>query len=104
MTNTFPLAVMRYFAARTPEAIADCFTEDGVAMDESRTHRGREQIRHWRAEADRISYRLDILSGETQGDKCTVQCRIVGDFKGSPVRLEFRFHIAGDLISKLEIS
>lgn len=104
MKNSFPLAVVRYFAARTPEAIADCFTEDGVAMDERRTHQGREQIRNWRAEADRISYRLDILSGETEDDRATAQCRIAGDFKGSPARLEFRFDLSGDLISKLEIS
>ncbi|MGX6648667.1 nuclear transport factor 2 family protein [Maricaulaceae bacterium MS644] len=103
MTNTVPFAVARYFAARSPEAIADCFTEDGIAVDEGRTHRGRAQIRNWRAEADRISYRLDILSVESENGRTTVHCRITGDFKGSTARLEFRFDLSGDLVAKLEI-
>lgn len=104
MTDTFPLAVVRYFAARTPEEVAECFTEDGVAKDEGRTHRGRSEIRSWRAEVDKISYRQDILYAESRGSQVTVACRIAGDFKGSPVPLDLRFDLSGDLIDRLEIS
>ena len=104
MTSMVPLAVVRYFAARTPDAIADCFTEDGVAYDEGRTHQGRAAIRRWRAAADKIDYRLHLLSADTQGDHVAVTCRIEGDFKGSPAHLDFRFELAGDAITTLEIS
>lgn len=104
MTDTLPLAVVRYLAARTPEEIADCFIEDGVAVDERRTRRGRAEIRKWREEVTKISYRQDILSAEHTGDGATVTCRLTGDFKGSPVMLDYRFELDGGLISRVEIS
>ena len=85
MTDTLPLPVVRYLAARTPAEIADCFAEDGIATDERRTHRGRAEIRAWREEASRITYRQDILTANHDGDTALVTCRLTGDFKGSPV-------------------
>ena len=104
MTDTLPLAVVRYLAAKTPAEIADCFTEDGIAMDERRTHRGRAEIRKWREEVGKIRYRQDILSAEHNGNQTVVTCRLTGDFKGSPVELDYRFDLSDDLIAKVEIS
>lgn len=104
MTDTLPLPVVRYLAARTPAEVADCFAEDGIATDERRTHHGRAEIRAWREEVGKISYRQDILTGTHDGDTATVTCRLTGDFKGSPVELDYRFELAGDLIARVEIS
>ncbi|MBR9762398.1 MAG: nuclear transport factor 2 family protein [Rhodobacteraceae bacterium] len=104
MTQTLPLAVVRYLAATTPEQVADCFTEDGLALDERRSHQGRDAILRWREEVAKIRYRQDILSGDHSGDRAQVRCRLTGDFKGSPVELDYRFDLAGDRIARLEIS
>ena len=104
MTDTLPLPVIRYVAARSPGEIADCFTEDGIATDERQTHRGRAEIRKWREGVAKIDYRQDILSCGHDGDTATMECRLTGDFKGSPVDLTYRFELANGLISKVEIA
>lgn len=104
MSDTLPIAVVRYLAAKTPIEIADCFTENGIAVDEKQSRRGRAEIVKWREEVAKINYRQDILSAHHHGDQATVTCRISGDFKGSPVQLDYRFHLRGDLISQLEIA
>lgn len=104
MTDTLPPAVMRYLAAKTPTEIAECFTENGTALDERQIHRGRDQIRRWREEVGKISYRQDVLSARHEGSHAVVTCRLTGDFKGSPVELDYRFELSGDLIARLEIS
>ena len=104
MTDTLPLPVVRYLAAKTPAEIADCFTENGVAVDEQQTRRGRSEIIKWREDVAKIDYRQDILSAKHEGDHARVTCRISGDFKGSPVQLDYRFDLDGDLIARLEIA
>ncbi len=104
MTDTLPLEVVRYLAARTPVEIADCFSEDAIVTDERQTHQGRVEIRRWRDEVGKISYRQDILSAHHEGDRATVTCRLTGDFKGSPVELDYRFDLSAGLIARLEIS
>ena len=103
MTDTVPLPVVRYLAATTPEEISDCFAQDGVAMDERQTHTGREAILAWRRQVAAVPYRQEILSAQHEGDRATVTCRISGSFPGSPVKLDYRFELAGDLIARLEI-
>ncbi|MFC2954075.1 nuclear transport factor 2 family protein [Marinicaulis aureus] len=104
MTDTLPLPVVRYLAAKTPTEIAECFIEKGVAVDEQQTRRGRAEIVKWREDVAKINYRQDILSATHHGNQATVTCRITGDFKGSPAQLDYRFDLAGDLISRLEIA
>ena len=103
MTDTLPLAVVRYLAAKAPTEIADCFTEDGMAVDERQIHRGRAEIRKWREETGKIGYRQEILSAEHDGNRAIVTCRLTGAFKGSPLELDYRFDLSGGLIAKLEI-
>lgn len=104
MTDTLPLPVIRYLAARSPEQIAECFTEDGIATDERQTHHGRAEIRKWREGVAGIDYRQDILSCGHEGDSATVNCRLTGDFPGSPVDLTYRFGLSDGLIAKVEIA
>lgn len=104
MTETLPAPIAAYYAAKTPDDIARCFTEDGVAVDERTTRRGRDEIRQWREEVAKISYSQEILSVRRDGNRVTVQTRISGSFKGSPVELENVFDLEGDLIARLEVS
>lgn len=104
MTDELPTPVAGYFAATSPAQIADCFTVDGIVTDERRTHRGRAEIRKWREEVGKISYRQEILSSQQNKQQVKVTCRLTGDFKGSPVELDYVFQFSGDWISKLEIA
>lgn len=104
MTDTLPAPIAAYYAAETPDAIAQCFTENGIALDERRTHRGRDEIRQWREEVATISFTHEILSVRHEGDRVTVSTRVSGAFKGSPVELDNVFDLEGDKIARLEIS
>lgn len=104
MTPTLPAPIAAYFAAETPEDVAQCFTEDGFAFDERRTHRGRDAIRRWREEVAKIDYSQEIVSVCGEGDTVTVTCRLTGNFKGSPVELDNEFELEGDRIARLKIS
>jgi len=104
MADTFPIPVEAYFAASTPEQIADCFTEDGVAVDEHHTHKGRDAILRWREDVSKISFRQDIQTFSRDGARVLVSCRVSGDFKGSPVDLDYVFVLEGDRIARLEIT
>lgn len=104
MTHRLPAPLARYFDAASPAAIVACFTDDAVVTDERRTHHGRAAILKWREEVARISFRQDILRAEaTEGGWC-VTCRVSGDFKGSPVELDYDFALQGDRISRLAIA
>lgn len=104
MTDTLPAPIAAYYAAETPDGIAQCFTQDGIAVDERATHRGRDEIRQWREEVGKISFSHEILSVRRDGDRVTVATRVSGAFKGSPVELENVFDLEGDLIARLEIT
>lgn len=104
MTDLLPVPVAAYFAAKTPQQIADCFAEDGIAFDERRTHKGREAILHWREEVGKVSFRQEVLSSHADGDTVRVRCRVTGDFKGSPAELVNVFRLKGGKIASLEIS
>ena len=104
MTDMLPLAIVRYFAARTPEEVADSLAGDAVVTDERQTRTGRAEILEWREEVAQVRYRQDILSASGAGDSYTVTCRLTGGFPGSPVELDNRFQLAGGRIAGLEIS
>ncbi|TLP45941.1 MULTISPECIES: nuclear transport factor 2 family protein [Cohaesibacter] len=104
MTNTVPIAVLRYFAARSPQAVVNCFSDDGTAMDEGNMYHGKAEILQWREAASKIQFEEEILSSRQDGSQTIVSCRLTGDFKGSPVNLDFCFELDGDQVSRLEIA
>jgi hypothetical protein len=89
--------VQRYFDLAPQsdvEAYFDQFTPDAVVQDDGHTYRGVEEIRAWRTEVPRVSYRVHgIGTGEDGSD---AQVDIAGDFPGSPVRLGFHFEFTPD--------
>ena len=102
-----PSPVAAYFAADTTgaEAVAQCFTDGAVVIDERQEYRGRAAIARWKAEASaKFRYTVDRLGVHVSGDQTTVTGRVTGDFPGSPVDLQYRFTLEGDKIARLEIA
>lgn len=102
-----PVSVASYFAHETTdaEAVARCFTEDGVVVDERHEHRGRAAIEAWNAQAHaKYAFTSEVLAAEGGGERSTVRVKVSGKFPGSPIELRFRFTLAGSLIARLEIS
>ena len=102
-----PAPVAAYFAADTTgaEAVAQCFADDAVVIDERREHRGRTAIARWKTETSaKFRYTVERLGVHVSADQTTVTGRVTGDFPGSPVELQYRFTLEGDKIARLEIA
>jgi hypothetical protein len=102
-----PSAIAAYFAADTADAqaVADCFADDAVVIDEHREHRGLVAIRRWRLEAGvKYHYSSMPIAVSNFGIETMVTARVSGDFPGSPVELRYRFALDGDRIVSLEIT
>ena len=102
-----PSPVAAYFAADTtgPEAVAQCFADGAVVIDERQEYRGRTAIARWKAAASaKFRYSVERLGVHVSGDQTTVTGRVTGDFPGSPVELQYRFTLEGDKIARLEIA
>ena len=101
-----PAPIAAYFAADAAgaEAVARCFTDGAIVIDERQEHRGQAAIAAWKADASaKFRYSVEPLGVEAAGDETTVTGRVTGDFPGSPVDLHYRFVLEGDRISRLEI-
>ena len=102
-----PAPVAAYFAAdmTDAEAVAQCFTDSAVVIDERQEYRGRMAIARWKAEASaKFRYTVERLGAHVSGNQTTVTGRVAGDFTGSPVDLQYRFTLDGDKIARLEIA
>ena len=87
------------------EAVAQCFTDGAVVIDERQEYRGRTAIARWKAEASaKFRYSVERLGVHVSGDQTTVTGRVTGDFPGSPVELQYHFTLEGDRIARLEIA
>ncbi|MBX3234277.1 MAG: nuclear transport factor 2 family protein [Labilithrix sp.] len=100
--------IASYFAheATDPQAVARCFTEDAVVVDERQEHRGRAAIAAWNAAAvAKFGITTQVLAIEDEdGAHTTVRAKVSGTFPGSPIELLFRFTLQGALIARLEIA
>lgn len=106
MTLNLPQAIADYFAGDTvdAQAVARCFAEDAVVIDEKQTHRGRAAIAAWKADTyARYRYTSTPIAMDDQGEAVVVTAHLVGDFPGSPVDLRYRFTVSGASIARLEI-
>ncbi|HDV6319178.1 TPA: nuclear transport factor 2 family protein [Burkholderia multivorans] len=105
--SNLPRAIVSFFShlATHPQAVARCFTEDAVVLDEGREHYGSAAIAAWNADViAKYACTTEPVSSQTIGAQTTVTANVSGNFPGSPIRLRFRFTVAGDLIIRLEIS
>ncbi|MDQ0467802.1 nuclear transport factor 2 family protein [Labrys wisconsinensis] len=106
MTITLPKPIATYFAAdrADSDAIARCFSEDAVVVDERHTHAGRDAIRRWKTEAaTKYDYVSEPVAVAREGDRTIVTSRVTGNFPGSPIELRYAFVLDGDAIARLEI-
>lgn len=102
-----PDVVREYFEAdktSNPDAIAQCFAEDAVVIDEGNTYTGREAIRQWMANAStQYTYTVKPITIAPEHGRIVVTGHLVGNFPGSPVDLRYIFAFADDKIAGLEI-
>lgn len=102
-----PYPISAFFRAdsRHDDAVLGCFVPDGIVRDEGRTHEGRAAIAAWRVDAARrYTFTATPFRQEREGQSHIVTARVAGDFPGSPVDLQYRFHLERGLIASLEIS
>jgi hypothetical protein len=101
-----PEPIEAYFEADRSggQAVASCFTSDGVVTDEGRTHAGLAAIEAWKtAAAAQYSYAAEPFALEKKDRKHIVTSRVTGNFPGSPVDLRFIFTLERGKIASLEI-
>ena len=107
MNNTLPEPVAAYITAANahdPEAVAACFSEDGVVEDEKREYVGRAAIRDWIAAADRMyAPQIEPQQVTQDGVAVVLHGKVSGTFPGSPVVLRFFFTLAEARIAGLRI-
>ena len=109
MSPTVPDVINGYFEAdqrRDIDAIVALFTADGVVVDEGQTWRGVAAIRGWReGPASLYQYTTEVQAVERTGEGTyRVVGRLAGNFPGGTADLIWRFTLAGDRISRLEIA
>src|ERR1043166_5341543 len=79
MKVPLPKPIAKYFAADQVDAnaVAECFTEDAVVVDENHTYTGRDAIRRWKESATRrYKYTSRPIASEEQGGKTVVTSRL----------------------------
>jgi hypothetical protein len=106
MSVDLPKPIATYFAADKAdgEAVARCFTLDGVVKDEGHTYHGQAEIKQWKAVTSaRFAYTSEPFASQQQGAITVVTSRLTGSFPGSPVDLRYFFRLEGDKIASLEI-
>lgn len=107
MLPKLPPPVVDYLTAvkaKDGEMFALCFTDDALVHDEGRDHRGLDAITAWMKETQtKYKYVIEPLDASVSGSTVKLRARLTGDFPGSPVDLDFRFMLAKDKITSLEI-
>ncbi|NCE87883.1 nuclear transport factor 2 family protein [Pseudomonas sp. Q1] len=104
---TLPDPIAAYFAADSqgPDAVARCFTLQGVVRDKGQTHTGRDAIAAWKAEASTLyTCTTEPFLIEQRGDVIAVHSHVAGNFSGSPIDLKFLFRLEQGLIASLEVT
>ena len=101
-----PEPIAAYFEAdrRDAYAVANCFTKDGVVIDEGSTYEGLDAIEAWKTAAtNEFNYTVAPLRIQQQENSWIVTGRVTGNFSGSPVDLQYVFTLGRGKIALLEI-
>lgn len=102
-----PEPIAAYFDAdrQDGQAVAHCFTKDGVVLDEGRTHSGLAAIEAWKTQSSaKYTYTAKPHTLETQGRSYIVTSQVSGNFPGSPLDLRYTFILERGKIASLEIA
>ncbi|CAM4038463.1 nuclear transport factor 2 family protein [Bordetella muralis] len=108
MSLSLPSSISTYFEISNGSDIAqigDCFTQDAVVVDEGQTYQGPVAIERWTLDAQKkYEYTVEPVSVTRNGNNhLSVIANVVGNFPGSPIRLDHLFDLAGDKIQSLKI-
>jgi len=106
MNTELPEPIAAYFAADKigAEAVASCFTNQGVVKDEGHTYSGLDAIRQWKSQAStKYHYTIEPLGAQQVEGSTVVTSRLTGNFPGSPVTVRFFFRLERSKIASLEI-
>jgi ribulose 1,5-bisphosphate synthetase/thiazole synthase len=107
MIDNLPKPIALYVAAENSGDVNlfdHCFVDNAVVRDERETHTGLAAIKNWKAETKKkYQHTVDPLRIAEQDGKFVLTNRLVGNFPGSPIELDFVFTLAGDKIASLEI-
>lgn len=86
-------------------AYANCFSETAVVFDEGKTHKGRKEIEHWIANANKqFETVMRPVSFAEHELESILKAEVSGNFPGSPVVLSYHFKVAGKQIHFLKIT
>lgn len=107
MLLTLPQPVINYLAAvetKDTDMLARCFADGALVHDEGCDYRGLDAIRSWKQETHtKYKYVMEPLEASVSGKTGKLRTRLTGDFPGSPVELDYKFTLAHDKITSLEI-
>lgn len=101
-----PEPIAAYFDAdrQNGQAVARCFTRDGVVLDEGKTHSGLAAIEAWKTDSSaKYVYTARPHTLETNGRSYIVTSQVSGNFPGSPVDLRYTFILERGKIASLEV-
>lgn len=102
-----PEVILNYIASANDGRINDattCFGENARVRDENRDYQGIDAIRDWIAETTESSQpQNEVISVKSDGETLVVHSKIIGNFPGSPVELEFQYVLNNGKISNLSI-
>jgi len=98
-------AFLAAHAAGEADAAARTFAPDAVVTDQGETFRGAEQVRSFLDHAgSEFTYTTELIGARRVADAHWVAVNhLEGDFPGGVADLDYRFTLAGDLISELAI-
>ncbi|WP_372875961.1 nuclear transport factor 2 family protein [Pseudomonas sp.] len=108
MSLPLPDVVQTYFEISNggdASRLAACFCADATVIDDSRTHQGIAAIEAWQHATRQVFiYRVEPLEASHEDDRLSVTARVIGNFPGSPVKLNHLFVFKDAQIRSLEIA
>ena len=86
------------------DRLLSLFAPDAVVRDEQKDHIGHVAIERWIAQTSQAAQpHVSVTSARTLGATVKLTGRVAGNFAGSPVDLDYEFHLQGGKIARLTI-
>ena len=106
-STSLPEPVARYIESANrfdAAGAAEYFTPDAVVRDEQKDHIGHVAIERWIAQTSQAAQpHVTVTSARTLGATVKLTGHVAGNFAGSPVDLDYEFHLQGGKITRLTI-
>lgn len=106
-TISLPAAVASYFEAANQfdaVAAAACFTSDAIVRDNGHEFIGTAAIERLMSQSNEVQPQVTVTSARVEGETAHIVGTLEGNFPGSPVELNFEFHLQEENIAQLTIS